>query len=377
MDTDANQQSNANTDVAKPAAPQNVGIQNVRSNDIARSEPSLDDTLSALEDEIMKEFDAADDTQEPAAVAEPTEPVTPTEEPKTDETQQVASTDPEPAQEPTTPQEYVPDHTYKAMGETYEFDDDIKAIIKTKADEDKYRTIMSKAKGLDFYEEKHKRLEDVHAKLEAEYNTIANDSQQLAKVVTDFRNGVQSNDLGHQFRALVGAGITEDQILGIAKHVLDVRQLNPNQRRAYDNQYVQQDQLNQYQSQLQMQQSKLTEMETRHAKAQLDTFMSSKADFVSEFESREHMNQGDFLNAFIHFGNNLEKREGREVNMQEAFDKFKSVYQLNGSKPEVKVKPKPPETMPNIEGTGHSPIAKSIESMDDFMKYAEEIAIRK
>ena len=356
--------SEANTDVANSVT-EGQDVESSEANLTESKGFDFEETLNALVDKVEKEFGEEGQEIDPETQSKETEPV---------------AVNQELSPEQTTPEVYEPDYTYKAMGEEYEFDDKLKSIITSKEDEENWRSIMSKAKGLEHYEAKHKRLEDSHAQLQAEHENKMGDAYELAQVVSNFNQKVGSNDLGLQFKALQDAGLSEDKILNIAQHVLNIRKLDPQQRTAYENQYVQQDQLNKFESAYQSQQTQIAELKKQQAESTLNSFLSDKQDFIQEFEGRDELAKGTFATRFIQFGLDLEKAEGKPLELGHAFDKFKKLYQLNGSKqPEltnvVEKKP-PPPSIPNIQGSGHSPINRQINSLDDFEKYAESITIR-
>lgn len=266
------------------------------------------------------------------------------------------------------PKEYVPNYSYKAMGEEREIPDWAKGAIKDSKTEEEVRKVFAKADGLDHYAEKHGKLETSYAELQTEYDSKMRDAVQLAKVVQNFNQKVASSDMGQRHSALVDAGIKDDQILDVARHILELRKLTPQQRQAYDHSFVKEREVSQYEERIASQDQKLKSIEFNQAKAQLDAFASTKADLVKEYESREGVGAGDFTKDFIDFGATLQNRLGKELNFDEAFLQFKKIHNLGAAKPTA---PKP-KVLPNLKSTGHSPISKGFKSLDDLRTFMDK-----
>ena len=194
------------------------------------------------------------------------------------------------------------------------------------------------------------------------------DATQLAQIVQTYNNRIASKDPAEQFRALTETGLTEQGLLDIARHVLEIQQLSPQQKQAYNQQFEQQEKLSQYEQQLSHTQAGLQQAQQSAARAELSSFLTGKSDVVSEYEGREGHNDGDFTSDFVQFGIALESKLGRDVEWKEAYKQFKKIHGLG------KPKPKPvPQTLPKLKSVGASPIEESIKTMDDFRALNQKI----
>lgn len=264
-------------------------------------------------------------------------------------------------------EEYVPNFKYKAVGEEFEFDEDIKSLIKDKDSEERFRSIFAKAKGLEFYEEKHKKLEDSHNNLTVEYESKMRDATELATIVNEFNSQIASKNVGDQHRALMNAGLDEQSILNIAKQILDIRELSPQQRQAYNNQFEQKDAIKQYEQRFNAQEQQMQTLARQNAEAQVTGFLATQNDFMNEYEALEGKKAGDFRNDFISYGQYLISK-GVDADLNAAMEEFKKVNNLKGVRPAPKIA-EPIQAIPNVKSSGHSPIQKEFKSMDDLRAY--------
>lgn len=261
---------------------------------------------------------------------------------------------------------WMPTLKYKVLKEEHDFPDWSKEFVKTKEVEEQFIDLFTKANALEHQKKRRSELEDQFAELSTTHDTKMQDAQQLAQIVADHNQRIASNNPGEQLIALQNSGLNEKAILDIARHVLELQKLDPNQRQAYDMQFQQREQLNQYQSQLEQTQANLRAAEINNAQANLTAFLSSRSDVVSEYEAREGNNEGDFQMDFINFGVTLQKKLGKEIEWKEAMKQFKKVHALG------KPKSKPaPAALPNLKSTGHSPVERSFRSMDDLRSHME------
>lgn len=265
-------------------------------------------------------------------------------------------------------EEWQPTLKYKALGEEKEFHEWAKNFVTTPDLEEKFREVFAKADGLDFSIQKRNDLETKLAEVMTEHESKMKDATQLAELVQDFNTRISKNDPAEHLQLLLQSGLTEDAILDMARHTLQLRGMSAQERNNYDQQFVQRDQMNQYETQLNSTQNQLRQVEVQAAQAQLDNFLSTRKEVVEEFESREGYEAGDFQRFFIRFGADERARKGSDVDVKEVFKTFKKYHGLG----RAKAKPAP-RTIPNLKTSGHSPVSRSIKTMNDLRKEIGEI----
>jgi len=121
--------------------------------------------------------------------------------------------------EPEEKTEYQPDFSYKVYGEDREIPEEFRTLIKDKESEDRIRTILSKADGLD-------GMKPRHEKIVSERDELRNSLDQTYTKLRDYEENrerdeyYRKNDLG---LFLKSKDISEDEILDHAARILDAR----------------------------------------------------------------------------------------------------------------------------------------------------------
>lgn len=265
-------------------------------------------------------------------------------------------------------EEWTPSFKYKSLGEEFDFPEWSKELVKSKELEESFRSILEKSQGLDLVKGKKEALETEYAEYKNTADSQLGEARQLAEVVQDFNTQISSDSPKEQLSALIGAGLTEKAVLDIARHVLDLQKLAPEQRQAYDAQFEQRNQITEYERTVETQNAQLQQIQVQAAQAELNSFLSSRADIVKEYESREGNKAGDFQENFIHYGIAMQQKLGKDIDYADAFTSFKKVHAL-GQK-----QPKPANRqVPNLKSTGHSPIEKRFESMEDLQAFQNKL----
>lgn len=326
----------------------------------------LRDTLDALKngDEIAQDenLEAAPEQAEnlEATSEEVTEEVT--EDVQTEE--QPQAVDLESVELKEVAEEWKPSLKFKVLKEEHDFPEWTRDFVNSREVEENFVDLLTKANALEHQKKRRGEIEDQYAELKTTYDARMDDATELAKIVQDYNSKLGSNDPSEQFLALRDAGLNEKAVLDIARHVLELQKLSPAQRQAHDLQFQQQSQIETYNQQLAQTQQQLQQTQAQAAQAQLSSFLSSRSDIVSEYEKLEGNNEGEFQNDFINFGLSLQSKLGREVEWKDAFKQFKKVHGLG------RAKSKPaPKSLPNLRSTGHSPVEKAFNTMDDLRKH--------
>lgn len=142
-----------------------------------------------------------------------------------EEPQQVEETPQEP-QEPA----YEPNYSYSIKSEEFEFDERLRGIIDSKENEDYVRDLVTKAHGLDSYKTKFSEKEQAFAELEGRYGEIESNAKKY-ELGFERLEQLKNNDLSSFARAW---GINDQQILDLARSLLDE---NPQAKAQRDSQF--------------------------------------------------------------------------------------------------------------------------------------------
>jgi len=181
-------------------------------------EPVAEEEAPKETEEAPKEEDAPRETEEPAEepVAEEEKPVELDEEGKL------------PATEEPEKEDFVPEKTYKSMGEEKEYDEFILGAVKTPEQMEAVKRLYQKANGLDYLEQKNTQLNQTNTNLASENENYKNEYGFYNKLLAE----------GNYHTLFRSINIPDDAILQVAKTILDYSELTPPQKQAYDNSIV-------------------------------------------------------------------------------------------------------------------------------------------
>ena len=129
---------------------------------------------------------------------------------------------PEVSEEPA----YEPNFQYKFQDEFHEFDDRVKAAIKTKEDEDYYRDLITRARGMEIQKTKVSEYETKVTEWEGKYNDLNSRSEsndQTIQYISNLMEGISRGD-SQSFDNLLGlCNVNNDTLLRLgetlAKHI--------------------------------------------------------------------------------------------------------------------------------------------------------------
>lgn len=266
--------------------------------------------------------------------------------------------------------EWTPDYTYKSTGKSF----DLPEWAKTQMNEGNEREIkewFEKAQGLEFFKEKHTKLEEEHAQKSEEYDALYDKASQYHTVVENFNNSINSESVGDWHQALKTAGVDEKKILKVAKHILDYKELSPEQRAFYDNQYTQKNKISEYEAKLSEQEQALQRTQQESHMSVLRNAVNTKKDLVHEYESAEGKNIGSFMQDFIKYGT-IEQSMNPDITVEEALEGFIKHKGLGAKPKQIKKQVTRPQTLPNLGGSGKVPIQVApVKSVEDIEKMLE------
>jgi len=140
------------------------------------------------------------------------------------EEEPVAKSEPQPEvqEEPA----YEPNFQYKFQDEFHEFDDRVKAAIKSKEDEDYYRDLITRAKGMEIQKQRVSEYETKVKEWEGKYNDLNSRSEnndQTIQYVSNLMEGISRGD-SQSFETLLGlCNVNNDTLLRLgetlARHI--------------------------------------------------------------------------------------------------------------------------------------------------------------
>lgn len=271
-------------------------------------------------------------------------------------------------------EEYVPSYTYKVKDSELEFDDRVKAIIKTKDDEAFVRDLYTKAGGLDAYKEKYAKVEGMVAELDEELNTVTAEKEQLHGFIESL---VELRDSGNVRRMLETIGLDEDTILKEALSIAKERELPENERAAIAAK-------KKYEREIEeMNNSKVkakNDEEAARVKANEDLIRRQVTEFdalvsgeFKDFSSKMESNGIDLFEEVTLAGRKLFSTTGTVPTMAEAIgavqNKFKFLTNTNTEqKKEVKKPVAKKEAVPQVKSGGSTPVAQQVSSLEDLQK---------
>lgn len=317
-----------------------------------------------------------DDTQPGMELNEETPSQEISEEPA-EEIQEEVIDESQPAEIEEVPEQVVPDNEdpvdwapslkYSHLKKEMDFPEWTHELVKSKELESEFKDLLEKAQGLDFSKAKREELEN---QIVEKYEPAFNEGQKLASEVNAFNEGVRSENIADNYYTLKSIGLDDEKIKDLARHVLQAEKLDPQQRAAFDNQFQAKNQLTEYETKLSNMQYQLNQTEVAAAEARFDGFLDSRADIAKEYESRDGNGSGDFKADFMSYGIAQEAKTGRQMEWKDALKSFKKIHGLG----RAKAKPSPVKrNVPNLNSTGHSPIEKQIDSIQEFEKIFDSL----
>ena len=270
--------------------------------------------------------------------------------------------------------EYVPSYTYKVKDSELEFDDRVKAIIKTKDDEAFVRDLYTKAGGLDAYKEKYAKVEGMVAELNNELAEVASAKEQLQSFVEEL---VELRDGGNIRKLLETIGIDEESLLKEALGVAKERELPENEKAALVAKRKYERELEELEnSKRQAKQSEITAAEKANQslmQKQLQEYEELVSGEHKDFASKLESNGIDLFEEVTLAGRKLFASTNKVPSMAEAIgavqNKFKFLSATNTEqKKEVKKTVEKKVTVPQVKSGGSTPVAQQMSSLEDLQK---------
>lgn len=261
--------------------------------------------------------------------------------------------------------EYVPSYTYKVLDEERQFDERLKAAIKSKEDEDYIRDLYTKADGLENYKRKY-------GEVEGKVSKLSQANQKLVEGLKKIQKFRDEGDLESLFEAL---GIDEDAHLQHSLTVAQRRQLPEDQRNAHL-------EARRYKSEAERNADRLAELERRDQERFVESQINELKILTSapEVQSLSSMlaSKGVNLNEeILKHGHFMYQQNGYEPSVKEAVDsvvkKYSAFVQTQSPQAQQLAVIEKKSTTPAIKGTSGVNRAEKKVSLADLKKMADNI----
>lgn len=270
---------------------------------------------------------------------------------------------------------YTPNFKFKVIDKEQEFDDWLKPHIKDADTEKKVRDLYERAHGIEYVKQDRQRLKEQST---WQQNEIARHSQ----VVNNVNHMIATKDYDNLFANVLK--IPEDDILRQAHKILQLRDLPPEQRQAYEQGVQARQQALELQNQNQhlMQSHEQVAVHARTQELEWTMQRPQIATLVSAYDARAGK-EGAFRQAVIERGQ-YNAYMGKDISPEQAIQEVLNF--LGGPEsliPAQAAQPINPQgqqaqaskpVITNIQGRGTSPAKKVIKSLDDLKKRANELA---
>lgn len=279
---------------------------------------------------------------------------------QTEEQTTEATTEIEAAPAPEPEPQYTPNYKYKFEGAEKEIEEYYRPFIKSADDEKRFRELMEIRDAFP----KHKEYSTKYKEIEPHYNNLTSELEELGQLR-------QKNPLEFMQKLKFGEDeATQQAVLQMAKHILDIRDLTPEQKQAYNEQRRVQEEREQLRQHNQMLQGNLHEIEVKQKSYELDQTLGTKdvKDIADQYDLKVGT-PGAFRQKVIQTGQQVFAAKGIDISVQEAVNMVMNEYKpfLSAASNLAAQAPRP-KVIPNVSGLSSSPAQTKITSIDQIMK---------
>lgn len=271
--------------------------------------------------------------------------------------------------------EYEPDYTFRFGDEEYEMDERLKAMITDKESEEFIRDLVERASGLDLLKEQRQHLREEVAQLQSL-------EEQRRNAIGQLQEFIQKNEWDPFQKTW---GITDDQILERAIKIMELREMDPADRQAYQESMQARQQNYALQQQNQMLQQQFLQQSAQQRDWELQqTLQSPEFSTVAQQFDERAGRQGAFREEIIKRGQYYAQTSGVDVPPQELAKELAAYvgpiqeFATNNNSPTNPhnrvVQPRQKKTLPKIAGGGQNPVKKPIRSIAELRAKAQEFA---
>lgn len=205
---------------------------------------------------------------------------------------------------------YTPNYQFKFQDQLFEFDDRVKATIKSKEDEDFYRDLYTKARGMEVVKTKAEETKKSYSELETKYSNIEQKAKENDLVInywTTLMDGINKGDANSFNQLLSLCNVNNNTLQSLGKALADNLEhpemfVNQQKERQinYNNESLKKQEANIKQEQERL---ALERTEYEIKKAMSNPEISEIASYVDE-----HWGAGSFESAIWQTGQELQNR---------------------------------------------------------------------
>ncbi len=288
-----------------------------------------------------------------------------TKEPVKEEAEEVVTVD-EPVKEEVV-EEFKPTYKVKVEDDEIEFDEVIKAVVKDKATEDKVRELYQKAYGIEKVKESREKFKNNYE----ETNKALNEYRKSVDPIVDLY------EKGELYESAKAFGYTDEQILTMAKKVIEYQNATPEKRAEIDNIQKQRQESYMTRAEIEKMQTELETTKAENLRTQVTSILSTASVSETAKVVDEHFEKkGYFEKKVYEYGDMMWKKGVRltpEQCTQALIEEYTPLVKRAKAKTEVvNSAPAKGNTIPHIKSSG-TPGKKKLTSFDDYDKIIEDL----
>ena len=262
---------------------------------------------------------------------------------------------------------YTPNTKFKVMGQEKAFDDFLTPVIKDAETEKKIRELYEKSHGLESVKGDREQLRAKLSEIEPTYKELTNHLGRAQKAI----------EIGDYDTLGESLGINEQTVLKWAHHLMMRNEMPEDQKRLHSQNRESQRRLEQLEAEREQWTQQQSSYAVERKEMELAGTMSRPdvAQAVQQYDSGMGY-AGAFRDAVINYGKAMSV-SGQDISAEAAVDGvLKQMRAINPSFGVIGqvnrniVTPSNKATIPNIQGTGTSPIKQKVKSLDDLRKLA-------
>jgi hypothetical protein len=269
---------------------------------------------------------------------------------------------------------YSPDFKYKVFGETRELDPKVREFIKDKESEEYFKSVFSKADGIEGMKEQREHYR-------SQYNNLAQEAQKVIAAVDSGNYGEALSQLGVDTKnigqVMQGLGFRKEDVI---KYAYGLAQLTPEQEQAYARQRELEQYARQKDQSVSEAEQKLMQADVKLRTFELKSVLSTPeyASLVSTFDQSQ--GQGAFWNHVCergdyYFRRGVDKPVHEVVEeVAKTFKAFMPQSQPQQGAPAQVVKPSANvPVIPTVGSGGASPARRKVQTLADMKAFAANL----
>lgn len=266
---------------------------------------------------------------------------------------------------------FTPDYKVKVMDNEYEVDEWLRPTITDPERNKRVKELYEKAYGLDHYKTKHQQLEE-------KFGTVNEKATKYDRAYETLHKAIQEEDFDTVNHIL---GVDDTKFWNYVKKKVEYYQKPVEEREMLEARRRDQLAAQQAQAETQSMKTQFQQYLWQMKQAEINTALSRKdvQDLANEIDARLGQ-KGAFLDRVVEEGRAEFRRTGKDITADEAVSR---VLKWIGHQPKpaqtsqsdgvvAPVAQKNLKVIPNVAGTGNSPVKKKITSIEDLKKLAAQ-----